>query len=126
VKHGTNGQIAAAVRGLGGDNNGINRGRRNRKPTSSARRQPRGRPGRAQSLADIEKDRLKVQGQFDEKLKEEDDARRLEIQHLTAQKGLIGDALLAEQRKEFVAEAILRKEQEIASSTLSARKTASR
>jgi GH24 family phage-related lysozyme (muramidase) len=98
VKHGTNGQIAAAVRGLAGDNNGINRG------AATGSRHPRHDnlavdQGAAQALADIETERLKIQTQFDEKVKEENDTRRQDISQLQAQKGLIGDALLAEQKK---------------------------
>lgn len=114
VKTGSSEQIAAAVRGLAGDNNGINAKRRNREADILGNPNVAVDQGATEALLDIEKERLKVQGAFDEKLREENESRQRDIASMQAQKGLIGDALLAEQRREFIADAVLKKEQEIA------------
>jgi hypothetical protein len=113
VKHGTSQQIATAVQGLAGDNGGINAKRRNKEAAILGVQNLAVDQGAEQALADIEAERLRVQTAFNEKLKEENDTRRQDIAQLEAQKGLVGDALLAEQKKEFVADAILKKQQEI-------------
>lgn len=58
-------------------------------------------------------DRLEKQTKFNEKLDDENEKRRLATAALEAQSGLQGEALLAEQRKQTIAEAVLAKQQEI-------------
>jgi len=69
--------------------------------------------GVTERLAEIEQQRLDTQTQFNEKIKDENEKRQLGIASMQAQQGLHGEALIAEQRKQAVAEAVLRKQQEI-------------
>lgn len=66
-----------------------------------------------QRLAELEKERLDTQTRFNEKVKDENEKRRLAVSALESQRGLIGEALLAEQKKQAIAEALLQKQQEI-------------
>lgn len=66
-----------------------------------------------QRLADIEQERLETQARFDERVLQENQRRREGIVQLTAQKGLLDEALIAEQRREAMADAVLQKQQEV-------------
>jgi hypothetical protein len=109
VRTGTAQEIATAVRGLGGDNNGINRDRRNRE--ASILESPN--VSLAQSTINLEQDRLEAQARFNALIEDENEKRRLAIQTLEEQRGLTGEALLAVQRRQEVAAAVLQLEQQI-------------
>ncbi len=64
-------------------------------------------------LVELERDRLKLQTQFNESVDDELDKRRLAIDSLKSQQGLIGEALIAEERKQAIADAVLKRQQEI-------------
>jgi hypothetical protein len=66
-----------------------------------------------QSTADIEKQRLDIQNKFNEKITDENEKRVLGADSLRIQNGLLGEALIAEQKKQAVAEAVLQAQQEI-------------
>lgn len=109
VRSGTAQEMAAAVRGLGGDNRGINRDRRNREaailetPNTEL----------VTSTETIAKEQKDAQAKFNLSLDEEVQKRRLSIDAMQRQRGLIGEALLAEQRRQAVAEAVQQKLDEI-------------
>lgn len=64
-------------------------------------------------LAQLEKERLDLQTRFNEKVGDENEKRQLATDSLRAQVGLTGEALIAEQRRQAIAEALLQKQQEI-------------
>lgn len=67
-----------------------------------------------QRLDALALDRIEKQDEFNRKLDDENEKRRVSTDALNAQIGLQGEALLDEQRKQAVAEAVLQKQQEIA------------
>lgn len=109
VRTGSGEEIAAAVRRLGGDNNGINRGRRNQE--AAIFEQPN--QGLVQNTLNLEEERLNVQERFNERVADENERRAQQTANLRAQNGLTGEALLNEQRRQAVADAVLQKQQEI-------------
>ena len=109
VRTGTAAEIATAVRGLGGDNGGINRARRNREAGIIE-----DTPNFAleADTAKLERERLAVQAQFNRGLEDELEKRSLASQSLIEQRGLVGEALIAKEREQFIAAEVLRKQQE--------------
>lgn len=67
----------------------------------------------ADRLAEIEKDRLDTQVKFDAKVADENEKRVAQIEALTRQKGLVGEALITEEKRQAIVEAVLQKQQEI-------------
>lgn len=65
------------------------------------------------ALRKIEQDRLDAQDKFNAKIDDENEKRQLGIKSMQGQLGLVDAALLAEQKKQAVAEAVLAKQQEI-------------
>lgn len=102
VRTGTSDQIGAAVRGLRGDNNGVNASRRDREAGILAR------PNLAieQGAVQAEQDRAKTQKEFNADLEAEADARNRSLESQRALVGLQGEALLSAQREQAVQEAI--------------------
>ena len=109
VRRGTNEEIAAAVRGLKGDNGGINAGRREREA------QMLEMPNLAvdNGAARIIEDAAEAQAKFNSEIDAENEKRRQSAELLRQQTGLQGEALIAEQRKQAIAEALLAKQQEL-------------
>jgi len=64
-------------------------------------------------IAKLENERVEKQAEFNAKLDDEVEKRTLAIGALAEQNQLVGEALLAEQKKQAVAEAVLAKQQEI-------------
>lgn len=64
-------------------------------------------------LVAMQDDLVDKQTEFNAKIDDENEKRTLGIKSLEAQRGLIGEALLAEQRKQEIANAVLEKQQEI-------------
>lgn len=110
VRTGSAQEIAAAVRSLGGDNGGINRKRRNREAGILESTPNTELDASTQNIAE---QRLDAQKKFNDAIDDENEKRRLSIAALTAENGLQGEALIAEQRKATIAAAVLAKQQEI-------------
>lgn len=64
-------------------------------------------------LGELEQDRLNTQERFSEKLSDENERRREQITSLESQRGLQGEALIEEQKRQAVADAVLQKQQEL-------------
>lgn len=110
VRTGSSEEIAAAVRGLGGDNNGVNRARRNAEADILANPNQAVQQG---SVAAIEQSRQQ-QDNLNQSIEQGNEARQRSIDALRAQNGLQGEALIAAQRSQAIldAEANLRKQAE--------------
>lgn len=65
------------------------------------------------ALRKIEQDRLDAQDKFNAKVDDENEKRKLGIDSMQSQLGLVGEALLAKQREQVINEAVLAKQQEI-------------
>lgn len=102
VKVGTNEQIAAAVRGLAGDNGGINANRRKREADLLATPNLAVNQGADQVAADLQA----KQEKFNESLREEAAIRQTNIDNANAMRGLSGEALIDAQREAEVQKAI--------------------
>lgn len=102
VKAGTNEQIASAVRGLAGDNKGINARRRNLEADMLGSPNLAVDQGAAQVAADLQA----KQDAFNRSLREEAAARQRNIDAANAQRGLSGEALIDAQREAEVQKAI--------------------
>jgi GH24 family phage-related lysozyme (muramidase) len=102
VRTGTSEQIAEAVRGLGGDNGGINRARRNREadllnvPNLAVE----------QSAEEAQQRALDKQKEYNDGIAAENLKRQQTIGLLQAQQGLTGQALIDEQKRQFIEEAV--------------------
>lgn len=108
VRSGTSDDIAAAVRGLAGDNAGVNSRRRNREADILGRPNLAVEADTQRQLDDIKK----KQDEYITKIREGVDARELENEFLVRQKGLTGDALVEEQKRQFVVQETLKAQAE--------------
>lgn len=102
VKEGTNEQIATAVRGLAGDDKGINARRRNLEADILGAPNLAVDQGAQQAAADLQE----KQDKFNQSLTDEAAARQRNIDAANAQRGLSGEALINTQREAEVQKAI--------------------
>lgn len=113
VKTGTSEQIAAAVRGLKGDNGGINAGRREREAVLLGAPNLAVEQGGEEARQKVADDLLKTQTAFNERIDQENAKRSQTAAALREQAGLIGNALLLKQREQAISEAVADKEREL-------------
>lgn len=111
VKNGTTEEIGAAIRGLGGDNGGVNRARRNREADIFVS-DPN--PEIAAFNEAAQKKALEQEQKLHDTIADENAERTRQTQQLQEQQGLIGNALLQKQKEQAIADAIAKKTQEIA------------
>lgn len=104
VKNGTSEDIKAAVMGLAGDNQGINSDRRKREANILGQPNLAVEADTDRQMAEI----LKKQTDYKTKIDEAVDAREVENEYLKQQTNLIGDALLAKQKEQFVNQEVVK------------------
>lgn len=102
VKTGTSEQIAAAVRGLAGDNKGVNAKRRGLEADLLGAPNLAVEQGSQQAAADLQA----KQEKFNQSLREEAAIRQTNIDNANAMRGLSGEALIDAQREAEVQKAI--------------------
>jgi len=102
VKTGSSEEIAAAVRGLGNDNGGVNRARRNQEADMLAA------PNQAivADNAEQDRERLDRQKQYTDQLDRQIRTRALDTRQMRELVGLSGEQLLAKQREQAIEDAI--------------------
>jgi len=103
VKTGTASEIGDAIRGLGNDNNGVNRGRRNAEADLFVSAPNAALNADTQKL---EQQRLDTQLRLKEAVQQENDARDRATSSLRLQNGLVDEALIREQKKQAIDDAV--------------------